>query len=85
MILNGLNMTTRADGYDYRYDEYEFPHVATDEARDLDELEILFTEDFADVPFTAAEEEMLPVDLTMSDRDRERTINILLGRHCYYL
>lgn len=51
-----------ADGYDYRYDEYDFPTVAEHDSRDLDELAILFEEGFADVPFTAAEEEMLPPD-----------------------
>lgn len=65
---NGLNtMATMSDSFDYRFDEYDFPHVATDEARDLDELEVLFTEDFDEVPFTPAEEEMLPPDLTISE------------------
>lgn len=54
-------------GYDYRYDDYEQPCIIFGEARDLDELEILFTEDFDEVPFTPAEEEMLPADLTTSE------------------
>jgi hypothetical protein len=49
-------------GYDSRYDEYDFPLVAQYDARDLDELSILFEDGFEDVPFTAAEEEMLPHD-----------------------
>jgi len=52
-------------GYDYRYDEYDYPLVMEHDARDLDELSILFEEGFDDVPFTSAEEEMLPPDLTM--------------------
>lgn len=59
-------MTQMSDGYDSRFDDYDFPLVATDEARDLDELEVLFTEDFDEVPFTPAEEEMLPADLTIT-------------------
>lgn len=53
------------DGYDYRFDEYDYPLVMEHDARDLDELSILFEEGFDDVPFTSAEEEMLPPDLTM--------------------
>lgn len=49
-------------GYDYRYDDYDYPLVAQWDARDLDELAVLFEQGFEDVPFTAAEEEMLPVD-----------------------
>lgn len=52
-------------GYDYRFDDYDYPLVMEHDARDLDELSILFEEGFDDVPFTSAEEEMLPPDLTM--------------------
>lgn len=58
-------MTIKSDGYDSRFDEYEQPFIAFYEARDLDELDLMFTEDFDEVPFTSAEEEMLPPDLTM--------------------
>lgn len=52
------------DGYDYRFDEYDFPLVNEYDSRDLDELSTLFEPGFEDVPFTFAEEEMLPLDLT---------------------
>jgi hypothetical protein len=56
---------TIPDESDYRYDDYDYPLVNEYESRDLDELSVLFEPGFEDVPFTAAEEEMLPVDLTM--------------------
>ena len=59
-------MAYLSDGYDSRFDEYEQPCIIFGEARDLDELSLLFEEDFADLPFTSAEEEMLPRDLTTS-------------------
>ena len=44
------------------YYDYEIPTVTTDEAETLDDLSYLFNEEFDEVPFTAAEEEMLPTD-----------------------
>lgn len=67
---NGLNTMAMYQnefgdtGYDYRQDDYE-QIIFSDEAQNTDELAILFTEDFDEVPFTPAEEEMLPPDLTI--------------------
>lgn len=49
-------------GYDSRWEDFTLPKLATDEAENLDDLQMLWHEEFDEVPFTPAEEEMLPKD-----------------------
>lgn len=45
--------------------DYDYPVAPEHDSETLDDLSILFEEGFEDVPFTAAEEEMLPEDISL--------------------